>query len=265
MMKDSARPHDLYTPLAEHTLVDVCPNNANDTNSSHFVTLLNQKTGTTRRYEVSLCVILIGSRPDLRLLNKIAQPTVPCSTPTPIHPNLQHHLLVQKPTSKEEGATLFEQLTGINIFDLPNHRSDTNDEHWLLGRKMAWLKNLCLKCRSVNMCELSRRNEYRKLCVQYMDKTCKSPKPSVTTTPVEQEETQDVNDDDHIFALQLGEDPLKPIDCKTNPIAVNKYTNEVQRTARGLYAMGPLVGDNFVRFISGGALAITSALHREND
>lgn len=265
-MKDSAVPHDLYTPLAEHTLIDVCPNNASDPSSSHFVTLLNQKTGTTRRYEVSLCVILIGSRPDLRLLNNISKPTIACAPNAMVHHNLQRHLLVQKPTTKEDGATLFEQLTGINLFDVPSDKSDVNEEHWLLGRKMAWLKNLCLKCRSVNMCEISRRNEYRKMCVQYLDKTCKNPKPLLINTTNDPDETaQDANDDDQLVALQLGEDPLKPIDCKTNPIAVNKYTNEVQRTARGLYAMGPLVGDNFVRFISGGALAITSALHREND
>ncbi|EDO63534.1 AGAP011389-PA, partial [Anopheles gambiae str. PEST] len=58
--------------------------------------------------------------------------------------------------------------------------------------------------------------------------------------------------------LGLGEDPTKPIDCKNNPIEVDKYTNAVLRTAHpGLYAMGPLVGDNFVRFIPGGALCIT--------
>ena len=33
---------------------------------------------------------------------------------------------------------------------------------------------------------------------------------------------------------------------------------------RGLYAMGPLVGDNFVRFLQGGALAITSNIIKTN-
>ena len=32
---------------------------------------------------------------------------------------------------------------------------------------------------------------------------------------------------------------------------------------RGLYAMGPLVGDNFVRFLQGGALGITSHILRK--
>lgn len=31
----------------------------------------------------------------------------------------------------------------------------------------------------------------------------------------------------------------------------------------GLYALGPLVGDNFVRFIIGGALAITSHIYKQ--
>lgn len=266
-MKDSSVQHEMYTPLAEHTLVDVSSTNSNDPNSSHYVTLINQKTGTTRRHEVSFCVILIGSRPDLRLLNTIAQPSHICNT----HPNLQHHLLVSKSSPKEGCATLYEQLTAINIFEMPTNNNNnkitaSNDEHWLLGRKISWLKNLCLKCRSINLCEWSRRNEYRKMCGHYSGKVCECPKLLTQTA------TQDLadhsagdSDEERIVALQLGEDPLKPIDCKSNPIAVNKYTNEVQRTARGLYAMGPLVGDNFVRFISGGALAITSALHREND
>jgi hypothetical protein len=32
---------------------------------------------------------------------------------------------------------------------------------------------------------------------------------------------------------------------------------------RGVYAMGPLVGDNFVRFLQGGALAITADILRK--
>ena len=44
---------------------------------------------------------------------------------------------------------------------------------------------------------------------------------------------------------------------KNNPVDINIYTFESVHH-RGLYAMGPLVGDNFVRFLQGGALAITS-------
>jgi len=52
---------------------------------------------------------------------------------------------------------------------------------------------------------------------------------------------------------------------KNNQIAVDKFTNEIERVPKGLFALGPLVGDNFVRFIPGGALAITAALNKEND
>lgn len=58
----------------------------------------------------------------------------------------------------------------------------------------------------------------------------------------------------------LGAIPGQPVDCKQNPIAVDALTHEAEH-AQGLYAMGPLVGDNFVRFIQGGALAIAAHIH----
>ncbi|XP_038849266.1 oxidative stress-induced growth inhibitor 2 [Salvelinus namaycush] len=57
----------------------------------------------------------------------------------------------------------------------------------------------------------------------------------------------------------LGLDPTKPISCKQNPVDVHPYTFECTKDP-GLFAMGPLVGDNFVRFLKGGALGIASCL-----
>ncbi|XP_070768565.1 oxidative stress-induced growth inhibitor 2 [Enoplosus armatus] len=57
----------------------------------------------------------------------------------------------------------------------------------------------------------------------------------------------------------LAQDPTKPISCKQNPIDIHPYTFECTKEP-GLFAMGPLVGDNFVRFLKGGALGITSCL-----
>lgn len=304
-MKESSVPYDLYTPLAEHTLVDVQHSstptgngNAAATTVHHQVTLLNQKTGETRRYDVSYCAILIGSRPDLRILKHVHQPRVQlCHAPVAVSPTS---------TSPTTTTTVYEHLTTtLKLLD-PAQSGD----HWLLGRKLSWLKSLCAKCRTMNFCEWSRRNEYRKLCGHQTGRSCDCPRallqplsagPANGGPPQQQQANNaaavgisagaivplrcalikcDANHADsgkqsaaplddsvgQLVSLQLGEDPLRPIDCKTNPIAVNKYTNEVQRTGRrGLYAMGPLVGDNFVRFIAGGALAITSALHREND
>jgi len=46
------------------------------------------------------------------------------------------------------------------------------------------------------------------------------------------------------------------IDSKHNPIDICPYTYQCVNEL-GMYAMGPLVGDNFIRFLQGGALAIT--------
>ncbi|XP_046386313.1 oxidative stress-induced growth inhibitor 1-like [Ischnura elegans] len=46
------------------------------------------------------------------------------------------------------------------------------------------------------------------------------------------------------------------------PVSINPYTHQC-RSAPGLYALGPLVGDNFVRFLKGGALAVASQIQNE--
>lgn len=59
----------------------------------------------------------------------------------------------------------------------------------------------------------------------------------------------------------LGVKPREPITCRRNPIEVDPFTNKVVAAdGPGMYAMGPLVGENFVRFLKGGALAIASDL-----
>ncbi|XP_071958445.1 oxidative stress-induced growth inhibitor 1-like [Antedon mediterranea] len=49
------------------------------------------------------------------------------------------------------------------------------------------------------------------------------------------------------------------VSCKNNPLDVDPYTME-SNVEPSLYAIGPLVGDNFVRFLQGGALAVASNL-----
>lgn len=59
----------------------------------------------------------------------------------------------------------------------------------------------------------------------------------------------------------LSINPQEPITCRRNPIEVDPFTNSVVAAdGPGMYAMGPLVGENFVRFLKGGALAIASDL-----
>ncbi|XP_017785606.1 PREDICTED: oxidative stress-induced growth inhibitor 2-like [Nicrophorus vespilloides] len=53
-----------------------------------------------------------------------------------------------------------------------------------------------------------------------------------------------------------------PLDCKRNTVNIDRIRHSVNGFD-ALYAMGPLAGDNFVRFLPGGALAILSDLHRK--
>lgn len=62
----------------------------------------------------------------------------------------------------------------------------------------------------------------------------------------------------------LGLNPSEAITCRRNPIDVDPFTNGVVAAeGPGLYAMGPLVGENFVRFLKGGALSIASDLGKK--
>lgn len=51
--------------------------------------------------------------------------------------------------------------------------------------------------------------------------------------------------------------PDEPLNPRNNPIRIDPFTHEcISSPHPGLFAMGPLVGDNFVRFLQGAALAI---------
>ena len=58
---------------------------------------------------------------------------------------------------------------------------------------------------------------------------------------------------------KLAFDSKRDIDAKSNPISINPYSYETSNF-QNLYALGPLVGDNFVRFGTAGALGITNHL-----
>ncbi|XP_057325558.1 oxidative stress-induced growth inhibitor 2-like [Microplitis mediator] len=68
------------------------------------------------------------------------------------------------------------------------------------------------------------------------------------------------------YANKLGKVEDKPISGRSNPIRVDDFTYEVIKSPRkGLYAIGSLVGDNFVRFILGGAFGVAAHILRTID
>ncbi|OCT84334.1 oxidative stress-induced growth inhibitor 1 [Xenopus laevis] len=57
----------------------------------------------------------------------------------------------------------------------------------------------------------------------------------------------------------LAMEPEQPVNSKRNPLDIDPFTYECMQE-KGLYAVGPLAGDYFVRFVQGGALAAASSL-----
>lgn len=57
----------------------------------------------------------------------------------------------------------------------------------------------------------------------------------------------------------LALDTEQPVSSKRNPLYIDPFTYECIQE-KGLYAVGPLAGDYFVRFVQGGALAVSSSL-----
>lgn len=314
MMKDSVNTYSLYSPMPEHTIIEFIPSRlASDDSMAtpcHQVVLKQLNTGEIKIVDVSYCAILIGFRPDLQFLES----------------NLQQ-LKQQCSDNNNTIKILTEQEILCNNNDanhiINNNNNSTKDSQFisipytLLSRKIAWLKNLCAKCKHLSICDRNNKQNLvnrqaalnrtlSTLCSCTNDTDITTPSANQNQHCCKHPNNKNSNDNNnnikamncdmyHLFEskdgqqqqqldkktnasvvvaepksinpptpMGLGEDPTKPIDCKSNPIAVDKYTNEVlNATTPGLFAMGPLVGDNFIRFIPGGALSITSALWKQ--
>ncbi|XP_031756603.1 oxidative stress-induced growth inhibitor 1 isoform X2 [Xenopus tropicalis] len=61
----------------------------------------------------------------------------------------------------------------------------------------------------------------------------------------------------------LAMDTAQPVNSKSNPMDIDPFTYECIQE-KGLYALGPLAGDYFVRFVQGGALAAARSLLKSN-
>ena len=59
----------------------------------------------------------------------------------------------------------------------------------------------------------------------------------------------------------LAIDPSRPIDSKNNSIDVDPFTSQSEKVPN-LYALGPLAGDNFVRFLFGSGFACAKSIQK---
>lgn len=212
MMRNPKNKYEFYQALPESTLKEI-----KSLNGKHVVTIQNLRSEECQSFEVSYCAVLIGSRPDLSLLQSFN------TSPS------KHHI-----------------VSAVNESDSEN----------IAVRTLRRLKIFCDKCRHLNLCfGIKNRNIIiNSLIDDANGKTCALHKTCQCEFTVADKRAKC---DDR--GIGYGEDPNKAVDCKSNPIAVNKFTNELLHVP-GIYALGPLVGDNFVRFIAGGALSISTAV-----
>jgi hypothetical protein len=229
MMRNPREKYDLYQAIPESTLKEM-----KTVNGCHYVTV-QKSNNEDLTFEVDHCAILIGSRPNLSFISNL--------------PKDNNHLHNSTISSSHNNHRLTNNVVNSN----------NNEENFAI-RSLRRLKIFCDKCRHLNLC-FGGRN--RSSLLSNLIENC----------PQQQQKYCECNSDEHSLVVDrklkvddsgvgFGDDPKKPIDCKNNPIAVNKFSNELLDHS-GLFAMGPLVGDNFVRFISGGALTISSHIFSE--
>jgi hypothetical protein len=273
MMRNPREKYDLYQAIPESTLKEI-----KTVNGSHYV-IVQKNNNEELTFEVSFCAILIGSRPNLSFLTNINKDN------HQIHHQSSAIIAANNNTCNQNNhQNSNNQMTNVTVNNVNSNISSNNNSESnnisidLLSENFAVkalrrFKIFCEKCRHLNLC-FGNRNRNPLLnsfidnnnCPQQKNCECEY---LMMPANANGERKHNHNSKNNNLSCNengvgFGENPKKPIDCKNNPIAVNKMTNELLNHA-GVYAMGPLVSDNFVRFISGGALAITAHLNAERN
>ncbi|CAH0717584.1 unnamed protein product, partial [Brenthis ino] len=228
MMDGPTGNHPDYTPYPEHAVLDITPISPHETTPSPKLRdEIDDETLTLKK---------------VKLLNLITNETVEITV------TLIAVLIGSKPD-------LFFLQTNFDIS----------------------LNQKCIKC-------LEKRNEnqkqwflqhhwhYLKTVLEQSIQTCKSKYLNYELNGSETKCLPDCNKEDacdcdnpYSDGIGFGVDPDRPVDGRSNPVAIDKSTHEVLNGPAGLYAMGPLTADNFMRFIPGGAMAIVSHIHKQKD
>ncbi|XP_061380457.1 oxidative stress-induced growth inhibitor 1-like [Danaus plexippus] len=231
--------HENYTPFPEHTIIEITPvsceepslklKNYTEDESLHpkKVKLLNLVTNQTVEITVSLIAVLIGSKPDLFFLHTDFNPR-----------NIQ----VQdcKCEKKQTQRQCFLKNHWHYIKSVLEQSIQICKSRYLSAEINGNMDTGC------TLPDCNKRKEYSVVNKQI--------------TPYCQ--CQPTNP--YSGGIGYGADPSKPVDGRSNPIAIDRSTHELLNGPKGVYALGPLTADNFIRFIPGGALAIVAQIHKEN-
>lgn len=250
--------YPLYTSYPEHVIVDV-----SDVDNGRLkrVKLLNLTNNDTTEVTVSLISVLIGSKPDLFFLQtnyNLSWIDIKCN----------------KCTDETKHASKRK-------IEDDNQRQCFLKNHWHYLKSVLGQSIQSCKSRYLNYTEINGNNDSKcKVpdCGNRKEKcSClfKLENGTIKTTdkndceiipysdPLENKTKCTCQNNPYSDGLGFGIDPKKPVDGRANPIAIDKSTHELLNAPKGMYALGPLTGDNFVRFIPGGALAIVAQIHRE--
>ncbi|XP_072948194.1 oxidative stress-induced growth inhibitor 1-like isoform X2 [Epargyreus clarus] len=248
-----------YTPYPEHMIVEITPvpgskdTHINEKETSlrlKRVKLLNLITNETVEITVCLIAVLIGSKPDLFFLQ------------TNFNINNMDIKNCIKCIDEDEKRKIEDE----------NQRQCFLKNHWhyikaVLGQSIQSCKSRYLNYTEINgntntkciVPDCNKRNGITKIGssdnVGLLEKCECEEKSNVC-------QCQPTNP--YSSGIGFGIDPKKPVDGRSNPIAIDKSTHELLNAPKGMYALGPLTADNFIRFIPGGALALVAHIHKES-
>ncbi|XP_053618376.1 oxidative stress-induced growth inhibitor 1-like isoform X2 [Plodia interpunctella] len=253
-----------YKSYPNHVIVDVTPEEApphsdprkNPTTRPKRVKLLNVATNELTEIIVSIIIVLIGSKPDLFFLQtnfnlnciELDSECIKC-TDNQVKKKIED----SRQWFLKEHWHYIKTVLGQSIQSCKSRLNSTEingntNTKCVLPDCNKRSENKCTCNNLISKLEngIIKTNVENDKCVcDYLEKVkCRCPTNSYSN------------------GVGFGIDPKQPVDGR-NPIAIDKSTHELLNAPKGIYALGPLTADNFVRFIPGGALAIVAHIHKE--